>query len=447
MKKVLIVTYVFPPMAAVGGQRLVNFCKFLPEYGWEPVVLTVQGGTNSAWDESPLADIPNVKIYRTRTFEPLQQWEARQRGNKPQAKSTTETPTISTAPAASGQSFLSSIKRTVRLALSVPDHAIFWVPLGFATGKRVIREEKIDAVFSSSPPVSAHLLASALAHSAKLPHIVDFRDLWTLNHAYPLRRYPEAFVRYDRFWERRVLSRAAHVTTASPGFSSQMESHLDGRLASRVTTITNGFDYREVDLTKDFTTPGSHDTMRFFYAGSLYGEFNPIFFLECLQSWMTQDQIDPTSVQVDFYGNSDRDYSILVERLGLTGRVTFHGFKSRKELLPLFPQADCLLLFLGFGEQYATVIPAKVFDYLAAGTEILALAPAGVSTGLIEKYNAGSALHTSDREKLIATLRQLYQKWKTNKDRKRMFRHIPEIDRRQLTGELAKLLDRMTAQG
>ncbi len=442
MKKVLIVTYVFPPMAAVGGQRLVNFCKFLPEYGWEPVVLTVQGGTNSAWDESPLADIPNVKIYRTRTFEPLQKWEARHQESKPVAQESAAPATHPAAP--STPSLASSLKRYLRLALSVPDHAIFWVPLGYFPGMKVIRNEKIDAVMSSSPPVTAHLLASALAKAAKIPHLVDFRDLWTLNHAYPLRRYPPSFAKYDRYWEQRVLSRAAHVTTASPGFSGQMEKHLNGMLASRVTTITNGFDYREVDLKKDYTQVGAKATMRFLYAGSLYAEFNPIFFLECLAGWMAADKIDPSTIAVDFYGNSDRDYSILVERLGLKGSVSFHGFRSRKELLPLFPQADCLLLLLGFGEQYATVIPAKVFDYLAAGTEILALAPAGVSTGIIAQYGAGQALHTPDREKLIATLRELYQKWQQSRDRNRMFRHIPEIDRRELTGELAKLLDRVT---
>ncbi len=446
MKKLLLVTYVFPPMAAVGGQRLVNFCKFLPEYGWEPVVLTVDGGTNAAWDASPLADIPNVKIYRARTFEPLQKWEARQHGSKQVAQASDSEPTSTSI---HGQlpnpSWLSSVKRYARLALSVPDYAIFWVPLAYLPGRRVIRDEKIDAVFSSSPPVSSHLLASALAKSARLPHIVDFRDLWTLNHAYPLRRYPEAFARYDRYWERRVLARAAHVTTASPGFSRQMEGHLDGLLTSRVTTITNGFDYREVDLTKEYPVTTASEPMRFLYAGSLYGEFNPIFFLESLSAWMKADRIEESSIRVDFYGNCDRDYSILVEQLGLAGRVTFHGFKSRKELLPLFPTADCLLLLLGFSEQYATVIPAKVFDYLAAGTEILAMAPDGVSTGLIRKYEAGSVIHAPDKEAVINKLRQLYQNWQVTRNRTRAFRHIPEIDRRHLTGELAKLLDRVTA--
>lgn len=446
MKKLLIVTYVFPPMAAVGGQRLVNFCKFLPEFGWEPVVLTVDGGTNAAWDASPLADIPNVKIYRAKTFEPLQKWESRQPGSKPVAQSSAGEQSDSASPLQSQTtSVLSSAKRFVRLALSVPDHAIFWVPLAYLPGRRVIRDEKIDAVFSSSPPVSSHLLASALAKSARLPHIVDFRDLWTLNHAYPLRRYPDAFVRYDRYWEHRVLARAAHVTTASPGFSRQMEGHLNGLLSTRMTTITNGFDYREVDLTKVYPSAIEGEPMRFLYAGSLYGEFNPIFFLECLSAWMKADRIDGKTIQVDFYGNCDRDYSILVEQLGLAGRVTFHGFKSRKELLPLFPTADCLLLLLGFSEQYATVIPAKVFDYLAAGTEILAMAPDGVSTGLIRKYEAGSAIHTPDKEAVISKLRQLYQNWQVTRNRTRAFRHIPEIDRRHLTGELAKLLDRVTA--
>ena len=442
MKKVLIVSYDFPPMAAVGGQRVLNFCKFLPRFGWTPVVLTVKGGVNTSWDETPLKKIPETIIYRSATFEPMAWWELRHHGPRPTFKPKNENDKSGSAPPK--LSLLGRLKRFIRLMLSVPDAGIFWVPLGLWKGLRAIRREKVSVIISSSPPVSAHILASLLARLTGLPHLVDFRDLWTLNHNYDQRGYPEYIRKYDASWERRVLRKAAGVMTASPGFTRQMQNHLGGMLQDKTVTITNGFDYEEIDLNREFPSMDK-EKMRFLYTGTLYSYFNPVFFLESLPLWIKDAGIDRRTLQVDFYGNYDYDYTLWLKELELEGIVFFHGFIPRDQLLPIYHQADYLLLLLGFREQNRNVIPAKLFEYLASGARIFALAPEGVTTELIKKYEAGFSLSIPDKDAMKDLLGRIYKDWQKEPARKRKYRYIEDIDRAKLTGRLAEILETMAA--
>jgi glycosyltransferase involved in cell wall biosynthesis len=438
MKKALIVSYVFPPMAAVGGQRIVNFCKFLPRYGWTPVVLTVKNGVNTSWDPEPLKTIPETIVYRTLTFEPILKREMRQKTKKDYSS---DAASDKTSRRRLGLwSLLAQIRRILRLVLTVPDHAIFWVPLGLYKGLKAIKKEKAVVIFSSSPPVSAHILASILARLRGVPHIVDFRDLWTLNQNYELRRYPAVFEKYDRFWEKFVLKRAAHIIAASPGFALQLENHLNGRLKGKIDTLTNGFDYGEIDCDREFLRPND-SKLRFLYAGSLYGDFNPVFFLESLAQWVEKNPGNKASIQVDFYGNCEVDYSAFASKLGLGETVRFHGFVPRRELLPLYMQADCLLLFLGFRPQAKNVIPAKLFEYLASGIQILATAPKGPATELIDKYSAGFYICEPDREKMAAIIQKIYERHGDSLSVKRRYRYLADIDRARLTERLARKFD------
>jgi glycosyltransferase involved in cell wall biosynthesis len=443
VKKVLFVSYVFPPMGAVGGRRIVGFCKFLPSFGWKPVVLTVKGGTNTSWDHTPVKGLEETSVYRTPVFEPMAKREMRRAGQKESYRLTGQS--IEGNAKKSKISFMGRIKRFIRLLLSVPDFAIFWVPLGIFKGLAIIKKEKIDCIVSSSPPVSSHILASVLSRISRRPHLVDFRDLWTLNQNYELRNYPRYFRKYDRFWEKFVLKHADRIMTASPGFTDQMENHLGGFLRGKVSTVTNGFDYSEVDLNEKINCP-DREKLKILYTGSLYSNFNPVFFLESVATWIGKHNIDPNKIQIDFIGNSDYDYNELARSLGLSNSVRFHGFMPQSELHSYFRDTDIVLLLLGFRPEYKNVVPAKIFEYLASGKIILALAPDGVTTGIIDKYKAGVYLTTADKEKLGEIFDNLYRKWSTDLPESKSFRYIKEIDRKELTGELARILEKLISE-
>ena len=442
MKRVLFVSYVFPPMAAVGGRRVVDFCKYLPRHGWEPVVLTVKGGTNASWDESQLKKIPDTKIYRSATFEPLLKDAAK--GARPQKVYRPETGPVNTAMPTERLTPWKKFKKAVRTFLRVPDENNFWVPMGIRTGMKAIRHERIDAIVSSSPPVSAHLLASILSRLSGKPHIADFRDLWTLNHTYQYRGFSERLKRYDAFWERWMLKHAAGVTVATTGFERQMKGHLGGLIADRVSTITNGFDYEEIDSEQEFPpTPG--DKFRILYTGSLYSDFNPVFFLESVAQWLEDRGVDSNTIGIDFYGHCEYDYTDWLKSLGLGETVRFHGFRPQAELATAFQQADCLLLLLSFKPQHSNVIPAKLFEYLAAPPPILALAPQGTTADLIGRHEGGVVITEPEKERMFAILDELYQAWQHKPATIRKYRYIRDIDRNHLAGSLAGELDRVTA--
>ena len=428
-------------MAAVGGRRIVDFCRYLPKFGWEPVVLTVKGGHNSAWDEAPLQKAPDTIIYRSPIYLPLLQKNT----GKPRPKAKYAGVTVETQSEARPEpsSPLRKLRRFAASMVRIPDEINCWIPLGLATGLRAVRREKVSAIVSSSPPASAHILASLMSRISGCPHVVDFRDLWTLNHTYVYRGHPPSVKKLDAALERWVLNRAEGIITASPGFETQMRSHLGGSLADRLVTITNGFDYAEIDRDREIVT-SDRTRLRILYTGSLYSDFNPVFFFECLAEWLKDSRIDPATIQVDFYGNSEYDYSDFLGKLGLGQVVVFHGFVPHADLLPIVEQADYLLLLLSFKRQHAPVIPAKLFEYLAAPARILALTPEGTTADLIAKYKAGEVLCEPDRPKMISILDRIYRQWCDTKAASRKYRYIREIDREYLAERLARELNRIT---
>lgn len=437
LKKVLFVSYVFPPMAAVGSQRVVNFCRFLPDYGWQPVVLTVKKGHNTSWDDSLLKKIPDTIVYRTPIFEPYL-WLSSLRGTK---KETFSKDVIATKQAETVKkvSILKKIKKYILLFLRVPDEIIFWLPFAVYRGIRVVKKEQISAIISTSPPVTSHICASLIARFTKIPHIIDFRDLWTLNHTYSQRDYPPFFKKYDKWWEKKVLDHGSEIITASPGFTNLLQKNLS--LNKKVKTITNGFDYTEIELNKIFESP-AQGKMNIIYTGSIYSDFNPEFFFEALSEWIQENKIDPNSVTVNFYGNCGYDYTAWLKQLQLETLVHFHGFVPREQLFKKMEVANYLLLLLGFKDEYKNVIPAKLFDYLATSTKIIAIAPMGVSVDLIRKYQAGYWQCTPDKTAMKGLLNQLYSEVMQKKCEKKEYRYIQEIDRLYLTKELAQILDK-----
>jgi glycosyltransferase involved in cell wall biosynthesis len=430
-------------MAAVGVYRVIGFCKYLPQYGWNPIVLTVKKGATSLWDPSLSEKVYHVKVYRS--INPSLSGKSRPKNRtifKDERKadnSRTYELQFKDLP------FFRKVKRFTRLLLTVPDGEIFWIPFAVIKGLQIIRMENISIIMSSSPPVSVHLIASFLGRLTGIPYVTDFRDLWTLNHIYGERKHPSSIIKYDKFWERFALRKAKMIITASRGFTTQMECYLANKFSGKIETITNGFDYDEIDL-KMQVRKDNKGVLKFLYAGSLYSYFNPVYFLDCFSAWLKNYAIDKKRVRIDFYSRSDTDYSNHISSLGLEDIVCFHRFKSQIQLFELLATADYLLLFLGFNKSCANVIPAKLFEYLASGTKILALTPPGITADLIKEYDGGYCLFEADSDKMIKILVDIFYKWNNEKVTFKKIRYISKIDRKEKAKELASLLDNLTCE-
>ena len=439
LKKVLMISYVFPPMAAVGGYRTIKFCKYLPSFGWQPSVLTVTKGFNFAYDYSLLDRLdPALNIYRSANLEP-HLWYDRRTGGFP-ARSGTSTPP---SPSGGGPDKRPSLparwKRGLRQLVSIPDTNNFWIPFGILTGLRAARREKVDIVYSTSPPASAHVVGWAVSRLMSIPLVTDFRDLWTLNENYTARNLIPAAGRFDRLLERRVLSRAHQVITTTDTFTAMMKSRYPDKRADRFHTITNGLD---ADDFKDIAFPQKkNDYFTILHLGSLYGNRNPEFFFEAMAAWKKMRPGAESETRVCLIGNTP-GCETLAERYGLSDMVTFAGHIPHRDVLARLWEADLLLLILGFEKAGTGVIPAKLFEYVATGRPILAFVPDGEARRIIDRYRRGTAVTSPDIETTVEFIDRGYLAWKeAERAPESTFDLPPEFDRKAQAGQLADILN------
>jgi hypothetical protein len=157
MKKVLIITYYWPPAGGPGVQRVLKFAKYLPEFGWQPLVLTVKNGEYPAYDKSLKNDIPpECKVYTTKSIEPFKLYK------KFTGMAENEAIPVATL-TENKKNWKKRLAYWIRLNLFIPDAKIGWIPFAVKAGKKIIQEEKPDIILSSSPPPTVHLIAKKLA--------------------------------------------------------------------------------------------------------------------------------------------------------------------------------------------------------------------------------------------------------------------------------------------
>ena len=172
MKKVLIITYYWPPLGGAGVQRVLKFAKYLPEFGWQPIVLTVENGDAPVIDKSLFTDIPKeCKIYKTKAFQPYNIY-----------KKFTSKPADEKIPSdvliKKNNSLKEKLSNWIRLNVFLPDAKVGWIPFAFKEGLKIINKENIALIFSSSPPHTVQLIAKKLAKKTGLKLIADLRDPW-----------------------------------------------------------------------------------------------------------------------------------------------------------------------------------------------------------------------------------------------------------------------------
>jgi glycosyltransferase involved in cell wall biosynthesis len=422
-------------MAAVGGYRVIKFCKFLPEFGWHPTVLTVGKGFNYAYDRRLVEQIDrSVRVYRSGNLEPLTWWDQRSPGvdESPAAVMNSKTGDISTV---QRTPISARIKAYVKKTLSIPDRNNFWIPFGVWTGLKAIRNEKIDLIYSTSPPASAHLIGCLLSRLSGKPLLMDFRDLWTQNEGYQTRQLSPLQAGVDRWLEKRAINRSRAVVSATETFSRMLRENNPSKDPDTVFTITNGVDADDFDRLE--LTTGKNEKFNILHLGSMYGNRNPIFCFQILIEWAKTRPEIVGRVQVDFIGNV-KAYEKLASVSPLSEMVKFLGHIPNSLVLPRLWQADLLLLILGFDSGAAGVLPAKLFEYACTGRPILAFVPRGEAQAVLETYDNGSVITSPDINQTIDTLNNRYDNWlASGESRESKISIPPQFDRRMQAKRLA----------
>lgn len=435
MKKVLIVTYYFPPSGGPGVQRVLKFVKYLPQFGWHPVVLTVQDGDYPARDESLLDEIPSdATVYRTKIFEPYQLY--RKLTGKP-ANAPVDVENIP-----QGQrrkSAAESIASFVRSTFFIPDARIGWYPYAVPAGIEIIKREKIDALYSSSPPYTTAIIAQQLQRKTGVPWLAGFRDPWTGFLSTPKRWwFPRAI---DRHLEQSVFRDADAVEAAWRGILKDITKKFPDIDCEKLFYLPNGFDSDDYPALQ---RPSSEE-FTVTYTGSMYGKRNPETFLRAVEELVREGKIHATKIRLKFIGRFGSEVIEMLQSSPLHESIKVVSYlphsKSVKELL----RADALLLVVDEADGSEEIVPGKAFEYIGARRPIIALAPEGAIAELIRETQSGYVARNRDIVGIKSAFLECYTKYGYHRhefqpDKSAMTKY----ERKEITRQLATLLDQLT---
>ena len=396
MNKVLIVTYHFPPRPTVASLRPLGLARYLPEFGWEAVILTaaLPGKPDSQFEvvETPRRDSAVLgwgkRLFKLDSEQPLMAQIAQL---KRKLKIRTE------------RSPLDVLLTVIGEVTAYPDPQKGWRRFAIKAGEDILRQQKIKAMISSSPPVTSHIIAKELKQEFRIPWVADFRDLWTQNYYYPyspLRRMRE------RRLELKTLSAAdALVTVSQPAADDLRRLHKQ----KPVHSIPNGFDPAEVN-----STPGNlTDKFTITYTGNLYpGKQSPEPLFAALHDLITEGSMDANDIEVRFDGSEAGWIDKQAEHYGLTGIVRQFGTVPREIALKKQRESQLLLLLKWNDTRQAGAYSAKIFEYLAARRPVLAVGGFhDVVSELLDETKAGVSAQTAEEIKTL--LLHLYQEYKS----------------------------------
>lgn len=437
MKKVLIISLAFPPITNVGVYRITKFCKFLPRYGWKPLVLTQYARKfREGTDWTPLDELDNdLTIIRTPNFQPFYWWDNRKSDrNTINRSSVKNTNHLCVSPPKSIKEMIKPGIQFLRNILTVPDERMAWIPQALIPAIKHIRKENIDIIFSSSPSPTNHILGFILSKITGVPHVVDFRDLWTLNEVYEVRGLPDYLVKYDQLWEKLILRHSKMIIVVNRTLRTQLSNAYPKICENKIDFIYNGFDKDDFNKIKFANKP--NDKFTIVYAGSIYGHRNPDFFLKALKIWLNNKSSSEKRVKVDFYGNTDNDYNKIVDEIGIGNVVKFHPRIQKDAITQILFNADLSLLIHGFSKKTISSTSTKLFEYMATNKPILAIMPASEAADIIENHTKSCIVSSPDIEKIVQFLDEQYNLWMKGAQSQQII-SIPKVFSRE--GQAEKL--------
>lgn len=404
---------------------MAKFAKYLPRFGWEPIIVTVKDVVYYAKDQTLLDELKGREIHRTESLDPLRLiYRLRNKSSRDKGKGLT-----------SNSSLLENLNDLFNRWLYLPDSKIFWWPFALSKSIQILKKEKIDAVLTSSPPHSSHLVGFFLKKFWKVPWITDFRDNWTGGE---LDRSPTPVHRnLNRFLEHLTLRNSDKVISVSE-FITQDLRRKSGEGDSRFITITNGYDPEDF-LGKKQT---QNEKFTIVYCGTLCPVSDPRNFLTALRRLIRENPGLRDSIRVLLVGGH---YGIDLPSMldGLDEVVELVGYVSHKESINYLLNAD-LLLFLIAPWCTPGMIKGKLFEYLASRRPILALIPEGEAAEIIRASGSGVVIKPEDINGIEEGIIKFFHIWKGGGKSALKKDNIKKYSRVELTRRLAQILDEVS---
>ncbi|TVZ27789.1 hypothetical protein JM83_2851 [Gillisia sp. Hel_I_86] len=424
MKKVLIITYYWPPAGGPGVQRWLKFVKYLQDFDIEPIVYIPENPDYPILDKSLLEEVPKgITILKKTIFEPY--FLAKFFSKK-------ETSTISSGiiKEENTQNFLQKLFLYIRGNFFIPDARKFWIKPSVKYLSNYLSENNIDTIVTTGPPHSLHLIGLGLKKKLGLKWFADFRDPWTeIGYHKKLKLSASAKAKHIAL-ETEVLTSADHIITTS--FSTQKE--FKSKTNTPVTVITNGYDSStgvSSELDQKFTL--SH-------IGSLLSGRNPENLWKVLQELTSENKDFKKDFVLKLVGTVSKDVLVSLKAHGLETYLELPGYVSHKKANGIQQTSQVLLLMEIDSPETKGIIPGKLFEYMAAKRPILALGPKDWDVNnILKETNAGTYFGYLEEAGLKAHILSMYKLYKTQQLNVNSV-NIEKYSRKKLAWELAKIL-------
>lgn len=369
MKKVLIITYYWPPTSGSGVQRWLKMSKYLPENGWQPIIYTPANPDMQLRDETLCKDIPEgIEVIRRPIVEPYSLFRiitGRKRGGS-------EGGNVNPIGSSGKKSVAMRLSLWIRANIFVPDPRVWWVRPSVRFLRRYLAENRVDAVVSTGPPHSMHMIAMKLHRATEIRWIADFRDPWTKIFYFKHLPLTKRNARRYGDLEREVLKEADAVVTVTAKMTAEfMETLGECNADTPVITVENGYDeddFRNGDI------PAS-ESFTLVHTGLFSSEGNPAGFWKVLGEISDSLPSFGTDLRIEIAGKTDREITEAIVSAGIGSRLVNHGYIPHHQANSLQRQARVLLLPLRQEPEADGILTGKYFEYLAAGRPIIAFGP------------------------------------------------------------------------
>jgi hypothetical protein len=421
MKRVLIISYYWPPNGGAGVYRWLKMSKYLPEFGWQPVVYTPENPEVVADDPGLLKDVgATVEVIKRPITEPFslyKRFTGRAQNERVQTAFLSEK-------RAGG--WKEDLALWVRSNFFIPDARVWWVKPSIRYLKDYVKKHPVDAIISTGPPHSMHLIARGLQRATGLPWIADFRDPWTGIDFYGQLALTNWADRKHHRLEREVLTHADRVVTVSWSWAKDLEALG----AKNVEVITNGFD--RADVPKE--TAAVDDRYSLVHIGSMSATRDLPGLWKVLAAIAEKDPLFRERFVLRFVGPVDHSVVESATAAGLGGHIERLGRVSHAVAMHEMQRARVLLLPINDTPNSAGILPGKLYEYLSVGRPILAIGPSGGDVARV-LGNAHQLLPREPAPSSQTDIRSLF-----DRQGPVVGHAIEQYDRRELARTMAELL-------
>ena len=428
MKKVLIITYYWSPSGGAGVQRWLKFAKYLPQYGWEPIIYTPENPEYPSIDNSFEKDIPSgIQVLKTSIWEPYNIYR-NLTGKKHQAINA---------------GFISENKRQgwkdklsiwIRGNFLIPDPRRFWIKPSVQYLTDYLQKNPVDVIITTGPPHSMHMIGIGLKKNfPALPWLADFRDPWTNIDFYKELNLTVLADTIHHRLEKKIVQSADQVLVVS----DEMKQEYELLKPKKIHVISNGYDEEDnqkaiVQLDDKFTI--SH-------IGTLNAARNPKTIWKVLSELCIEKPEFKNDLIIQLIGKID--FSVLedIRSYVLQDQLLKIDYLSHSEAIAKQRSSQVLLLLINNSGNAKGILTGKFYEYLAAKRPILGVGPTdGEASTVLKETGGGVMVDFQDEAATKKSILNYYIQYKSNSLNVHTV-SVERYSRRSLTGELANLLN------